>query len=87
MTNLGVRANGEIACLLGSGQEDPGVEEAAARGEYRLIYISEQKLMGEGSWLCGRRMTWLDALKALHSAEKLLYVAIDEASCVIECAV
>lgn len=36
------------------------MEEAAARGEYRLIYITEQKLMGEG---CGRRMTWLDALK------------------------
>ena len=35
-----------LACFLGSQQRDPAVEAAALRGDYRVVYVTPEKLVG-----------------------------------------
>eukprot|EP00536_Pseudo-nitzschia_multiseries_P000711 jgi/Psemu1/179522/e_gw1.9.213.1 len=62
-------SNEALATYLGSGQADDAEEQRALRGDYRLVYITPEKLMSSG---------FLDRLAHLD----LCCVAVDEAHCV-----
>lgn len=64
-----------IATFLGSAQRNRDEEQRALRGEFKLVYVSPEKLFGPN---------FLDDLAALHRRVPLLAVAIDEAHCVSE---
>jgi hypothetical protein len=68
-----LQAQGVTACFLGSGQTDPTVEQKAANGDFRLVYLTPEKL---GSWHSG--------LMALQKSCGICVVAVDEAHCVSE---
>lgn len=83
-TNNADNNNEDVAAYLGSGQFDPTVEERALRGEYKLVYLTPEKL------LSGK---FLDALARLHTQHgragaggegKICLIAIDESHCVSE---
>ena len=59
--------------LPGSQQRDPGVEYAAAAGQYKIVYVTPEKLN-----------SWEASLTRLYSTGKLLLVAVDEAHCISE---
>lgn len=70
----------ELATFLGSGQTDSTVEQRALAGEYRVIYVTPEKLLSGD---------FLDRLSGLHTAshhnkKKIAVIAIDEAHCVSE---
>ena len=75
MTNkIGSTLEGRpLACLLGSANKERGVEEAALRGEYLLVYLTPEKLCSDG---------FLSRLGPLEKAGGLLMLAVDEAHCV-----
>jgi len=62
------------ACFLGTAQPDPNVEQAALRGEYRLVYLTPEKLTG----------SFLERLKPLHARGGIALIAVDEAHCISE---
>eukprot|EP00425_Heterocapsa_triquetra_P031424 CAMPEP_0195119598 /NCGR_PEP_ID=MMETSP0448-20130528/119840_1 /TAXON_ID=66468 /ORGANISM="Heterocapsa triquestra, Strain CCMP 448" /LENGTH=909 /DNA_ID=CAMNT_0040156943 /DNA_START=42 /DNA_END=2769 /DNA_ORIENTATION=+ len=70
----GAGQGGHRACFLGSAQVDPQVEQAALRGEYRLVYMTPEKLTGP----------FLQRLKPLHEKKGIALVAVDEAHCISE---
>lgn len=71
----------EVAAYLGSGQIDANVERKALNGEYNLVYLTPEKLLGGG---------FLDSLGRLHNSSgsggegKICLIAIDESHCVSE---
>jgi ATP-dependent DNA helicase RecQ/Werner syndrome ATP-dependent helicase len=67
----GGTSSGHVACFLGSHQHDFRVEEAAMRGEYRLVYVTPEKVASAG---------FLQRLQALDPC----LVAVDEAHCISE---
>ena len=71
LSALGIARGKEFAALLGTAQPDRNVAHAAMAGEYRLLYITERLLFSSQSWV--------KELQALHQADKLLLLAIDEA--------
>ena len=65
-----------IATFLGSGQVDPHAESGALNGQYKLVYVTPEKLLSNG---------FLDSLKSMHqSKKKISLIAIDESHCVSE---
>ena len=78
LTALGIAPGAKVAALLGTGQPDPTVNQAAMAGEYRLLYITERLIFGASS-------NWLKTLQELHRAERLLFLAVDEAHVVRQC--
>jgi len=67
---------GDIATFLGSSQSDPRAEEKALNGEYRLVYVTPEKLTSDG---------FSDKLAHLHQfVATICLVAIDESHCVSE---
>ena len=61
----------DLACYLGSHQMDPSVEQRALRGEYRLVYLTPEKLV-----------SFTPRLAELHRAKGICLFAVDEAHCV-----
>ena len=61
---------GDVACFLGSGQQDHEVEGKAFAGDYLLIFISPELLSGR-----------LEKLAQLHAKKGLGLLAVDEAHC------
>jgi ATP-dependent DNA helicase RecQ/Werner syndrome ATP-dependent helicase len=73
-------SSNEIAAFLGSSQTDPTVEQRALQGEYRLIYVTPEKLTsGSGSFLSG-----LAQMHARGGHGTICLFAIDESHCVSE---
>ena len=58
-----------VATYLGSAQQDPQEEQKALRGEYRLVYVTPEKLVTAG---------FLDRLAHLHQTKPIGLFAIDE---------
>lgn len=71
---IGAAEGGHRACFLGSAQADKEVEHRAARGEYRVVYMTPEKLT---SGFLGR-------LTSLHADRRLALLAVDEAHCISE---
>lgn len=66
----------DIATYLGSSQADPQADEKALNGEYRLVYVTPEKLTSEG---------FSDKLAHMHQyIAKICLIAIDESHCVSE---
>lgn len=66
----------DIATYLGSSQADPQADEKALNGEYRLVYVTPEKLTSEG---------FSDKLAYMHQfIAKICLIAIDESHCVSE---
>ena len=64
----------EISCFLGSGQLDGSVESRALAGEYKLVYITPEKLY----------TSFLDRLQPLIEQGRIGLLAVDEAHCISE---
>lgn len=69
----GATGSARAACL-GSFQMDPGVEAAVLRREYRLVYVTPEKLTS----------TFAQQLQTMHRRKPLTLLAVDEAHCVSE---
>ena len=67
----------QVAAMLGSGQRDATIEGRALNGEFSLVYLSPEKLVGGSGYV-------LDRLAGLEAQGRLLMFAIDEAHCVSE---
>jgi len=66
----------DIATYLGSSQSNPQAEERALNGEFRLVYMTPEKLTSDG---------FSDKLAYMHqSVSKICLIAIDESHCVSE---
>jgi RecQ family ATP-dependent DNA helicase len=81
VAKLNGRSSGaDIAAFLGSSQSDPMVEERALNGEYRLIYVTPEKLTSGGGFL--------DRLSSMHQSgnnkSTICLFAVDESHCVSE---
>jgi ATP-dependent DNA helicase RecQ len=83
MTDQVVQINNKIgfdetgrlpACVLGSSQTDPMVERDALNGDYRLVYVTPEKLAAG----------FAHALKPLYNRGGLVLCAVDEAHCCSE---
>jgi ATP-dependent DNA helicase RecQ len=59
----------KLATFLGSAQHDPMEETLALRGEYRLVYVTPEKLVSSG---------FLSRVSQLN----LCLIAVDESHCV-----
>jgi len=76
VAKLNGRGGGDIATFLGSSQSDYTAEERALNGEYRLVYVTPEKLSQ------GR---FLDRLATMHSrGDRICCIAVDESHCVSE---
>ena len=72
----------ELAAFLGSGQTDATVEQrAVGAGEYRLIYVTPEKLLS-GNLL--ERLARLHTVGSKNNNKEIAVIAIDEAHCVSE---
>lgn len=81
VAKLNGRGDADVAVFLGSSQSDPAAEERALRGEFRLVYITPEKLTGNGDG------TFLERLANMHSGGgrgRICLVAVDESHCVSE---
>jgi ATP-dependent DNA helicase RecQ len=58
---------------LGSANKERGIEEAALRGDYLIVYLTPEKLCSDG---------FLDKLAPLVERNGILLLAVDEAHCV-----
>ena len=73
----GNSSGGDIATYLGSSQSNAGVEQRALNGEYRLVYVTPEKLtIGN----------FLDRLANMHQngRGRICLFAVDESHCVSE---
>lgn len=80
MAKLNGRSGADIATFLGSSQSNLMAEERALNGEYRLIYITPEKLTSGGGFL--------DRLSNMHrygsNHTNICLIAVDESHCVSE---
>ena len=72
--NHNVGGGREIACFLGSAQTDGSVEGRALGGEFRLVYVTPEKLY----------TSFLDRLQPLVEGGQVGMLAVDEAHCISE---
>lgn len=77
---LGLGRHGKVAALLGTGQLDKTVEQAAKEGEFRILYMTEKKLFADEF----SHSSWLSVISKWHLEGRLLLVAVDEAHVVLE---
>ena len=76
VAKLNGRGGGDIATFLGSSQSNPMAEQRALDGEYRLVYVTPEKLTMGG---------FCDRLAAMHSSgSTICCIAVDESHCVSE---
>jgi len=64
----------KVATYLGSAQRDLNAEDRAMRGEYKVVYVTPERILASSSFL-----SRLAALKENHG---LSLIAIDEAHCI-----
>jgi ATP-dependent DNA helicase RecQ/Werner syndrome ATP-dependent helicase len=65
-----------LGCFLGSAQFDRSVEDDAVNGAYAVVYVTPEKLCGDGGFL--------NRLVPLFHRGELVCIAVDEAHCVSE---
>ena len=82
------KTNTPLAAFLGSAQTDATVEEKALRGEYKVLYVTPEKLVGfrgddeDGKPVGNASPTYfVSRLKEMVSNNLLGLVAVDEAHC------
>lgn len=76
VSKLNGRSGADIATFLGSSQTDYGAEGRALNGEYRLVYVTPEKLTQGG---------FLDRLASMHNnGSPICLIAVDESHCVSE---
>ena len=76
---LNGRSGAEIATFLGSSQSNYQAEERALNGEFRLVYVTPEKLTGTAGFL--------DRLANMHQGGgngRICLIAVDESHCVSE---
>jgi ATP-dependent DNA helicase RecQ/Werner syndrome ATP-dependent helicase len=83
MNNTAGAVEGDLAAFLGSSQTDKSVEERALRGDFRVVYVTPEKLVGdiEGADGGAGASYFVSRLRDMVSAGKLGLVAVDEAHC------
>ena len=64
VTKTNYHQGSQVAVLLGTAQNDRSVEDRAFRGEFRLVYVTPEKLAAGG----------IERLDALHRSGRLLLV-------------
>jgi ATP-dependent DNA helicase RecQ/Werner syndrome ATP-dependent helicase len=72
--NHTIGGGAEIACFLGSSQMDGSVEGRALSGDFKLVYITPEKLY----------TSFLDRLQPLIERGAIGMLAVDEAHCISE---
>eukprot|EP01043_Picozoa_sp_COSAG02_P007686 COSAG02_NODE_234_length_27784_cov_12.556872_17_plen_997_part_00 len=72
--NHTIGGGAEIACFLGSSQMDGSVEGRALSGEFKLVYVTPEKLY----------TSFLDRLQPLIERGAVGMLAVDEAHCISE---
>ena len=79
-----------MAAFLGSAQTDPLVEEKALRGEYAVLYVTPEKLVGvrsedDGPYNVNNTNStptyFVSRLKEMVACGKIGLIAVDEAHC------
>jgi len=78
VAKLNGRGLHDVAAFLGSSQMDTTVEERALRGEYRLVYVTPEKLISDNG-------SYLNKLATMHGNGgygTICLFAIDESHCV-----
>ncbi|KAL7539535.1 hypothetical protein ACHAXR_009382, partial [Thalassiosira sp. AJA248-18] len=78
VAKLNGRSGADIATFLGSSQSDHGAEARALNGEFRLVYVTPEKLTGGG---------FLNQLANMHQnggSGTICLIAVDESHCVSE---
>mmetsp|Transcript_8488 Transcript_8488/g.18994 ORF Transcript_8488/g.18994 Transcript_8488/m.18994 type:complete len:1008 (-) Transcript_8488:186-3209(-) len=74
VAKLNGRSGADIATFLGSSQSDHTAEERVLNGEYRLVYVTPEKLTG-----------FVDKLASMHqNRSRICLIAVDESHCVSE---
>ena len=82
----GSGGNNDIACFLGSGQTDTTVEERVFRGDYKIVFVTPEKISfvsddgGFGS--SSASSMFMQRLQSLKAMNKIGLIAIDEAHCI-----
>ena len=82
----GSGGNNDIACFLGSGQTDTTVEERVFRGDYKIVFVTPEKISfvsddgGFGS--SSSSSVFMQRLQSLKAMNKIGLIAIDEAHCI-----
>ena len=69
------RSGANVATFLGSSQSDPTAEARALNGEFRLVYVTPEKLSNNPGFL--------DRLASMHQrggTGKICLIAVDEVS-------
>ena len=75
----------DIACFLGSGQIDKTVEERVFRGEYKIVFVTPEKISfrdDEFSSSTTSSSVFMQRLQSLKTMNKIGLIAIDEAHCI-----
>ena len=73
----------DIACFLGSGQTDNTVEDRVFRGEYKIVFVTPEKIsfVGDNGDFSSSSI-FVQRLQSLKAANKIGLIAIDEAHCI-----
>ena len=75
----------DIACFLGSGQIDKTVEERVFRGEYKIVFVTPEKISfrdDDFSSSTTSSSVFMQRLQSLKTMNKIGLIAIDEAHCI-----
>ena len=84
MNNTAGADEGDLAAFLGSSQTDKSVEERALRGDFRVVYVTPEKLVGDidgGDGGSFGSSYFVSRLRDMARDGKLGLVAVDEAHC------
>ena len=88
LNNTAGEGRAELAAFLGSAQSDPSVQERALRGDFAVLYVTPEKLVGfvdddEAEKPKSTEPTYfVRRLQEMVEAKTLGLVAVDEAHCV-----
>ena len=72
-----------VACFLGSGQTDGTMEERVFRGEFKIVFVTPEKItyISEGEEP-GTTPKFIERLKRLRDENKIGLIAINETHCI-----